>query len=94
MVEATLIVKRKGKDEPERIGVRPFLALPRVGEGIELEVESKGILFRVIGVCHSGEGAGADIFAVEEGSTAAAILKVFGHTGTAKKFNYRRNQRG
>jgi hypothetical protein len=44
---------------PTGLGAKPYMAHPRIGEWVELEIDGIGIMFLVVMVAHSSTGAGS-----------------------------------
>lgn len=74
-VEVMLIAETNGAWKG--LGSHRFYQLPRLGELIELEIEERGHMYRVIAVAHNPSGSAViDVYASHVGPTTTVLKQL------------------
>lgn len=68
-----LIVIDVTGEHPLGLGTKIFETHPRIGEWIEIDVESQGTMFEVVKVAHSSTGRGSDLYVRLAGPTYKVV---------------------
>lgn len=79
MIPVILIVKEPGKKNWEGKGTHEFIAMPRVGEYITMDVGGIGYAYRVVAIHHPDipTVTAGDVYAVQEGIIHEMLTKLF-----------------